>query len=191
MRIGLLGGTFNPVHYGHLILAEECLKKFCLKKIIFIPSAIPPHKKGKIAGAEHRYNMVERAIRGNKNFVVSRIELDRKEISFTYKTIQYFKRKYAQGQVFFILGIDSVLEIDKWKKKNKILEFCPFIVATRPGYQIQKIPSSIKKIIKIIKIPKINISSSFIREEIKKGKSIKDLLPLSVEKYINRYQLYQ
>ena len=191
MRIGLLGGTFNPIHFGHLGLAEECRKKADLKKIIFIPSSIPPHKEQKIAGAEHRYNMVKRATRGNKDLIVSRVELDRKEISFTYKTIQYFKKKYTKSQVYFILGIDSVLEIHKWKKKNKILEFCPFIVATRPGYQIQEIPFAIRKIVKIIKIPKINISSSMIREKIKTGESIKNLVPLSVEKYINKHKLYQ
>ncbi len=191
MRIGLLGGTFNPIHFGHLGLAEECRKKGDLKKIIFIPSLIPPHKGQEIAGAKHRYDMVKRAIRGNKDLVVSRVELDRKEISFTYKTIQYFKKKYSRSQVYFILGLDSVLEIHKWKKKNKILEFCPFIVVTRPGYQIQKIPFAIRKKVKIIKIPKINISSSLVRERIKAGKAIKDLVPLSVEKYINKYNLYQ
>ncbi len=191
MRIGLLGGTFNPIHFGHLVLAEECRKEADLEKIIFIPSSIPPHKEQKIAGAEHRYNMVKRATRGNKDLIVSRVELDRKEISFTYKTIRYFKKKYVQSQVYFILGIDSVLEIHKWKKKNKILEFCPFIVATRPGYRIQEIPFAVRKIVKIIKIPKINISSSLIREKIKTGESIKNLVPLSVEKYIKKHKLYQ
>ncbi len=191
INIGLLGGTFDPIHYGHLILAEECRKKFNLQKIIFITSAIHPHKKRKVTPAKHRYNMVRLAIKGNKNFGISDIELKREGVSFTCDTIQYFNEKYFADVIYFILGIDSLLKIGTWKKGRKILEFCKFIVATRPGYNIENIPFFIREKIKTIKIAKIDISSSQIRKRLHRGESIKYLLPAAVEKYIYKNKLYK
>lgn len=191
MRIGLLGGTFNPIHYGHLILAEECRKNFHLQKIVFIPSAVPPHKGRRITCPKHRYNMVKLAVQNNKRFAIADIELERKGPSFSWETIQYFTRRHPKDPIYFILGIDSLLKIDAWKGKRKVLDLCNFIAATRPGYRIKDIPSSIRKKIKLIKIPGVDISSSQIRKRVKAGKSIKYLLPPKIEEYIYKYRLYK
>ena len=136
MRIGIFGGTFNPIHVGHLRVAEEIRERFDLKRVIFIAAAVPPHKEveGGIPG-EHRMEMVRLAISGNPHFSLSDIELKRPGKSYSIATIQFFRQKYgSDSEMFFVLGMDAFLEIGTWKSFQKLFSLCHFIVMTRPGF---------------------------------------------------------
>ena len=136
MRIGIFGGTFNPIHLGHLRAAEEIRERFNLKRIIFIAAAVPPHKtiEGDVSG-EHRMEMVRLAISGNPRFSVSDIELKKPGKSYSIGTIEYFRKRYGFDlDLFFILGMDAFLEIGTWKSFQELFSLCHFIVMTRPGF---------------------------------------------------------
>ncbi len=137
MRIGIIGGTFNPIHYGHLNSAVEIREMFGLEKVIFIPSFIPPHKNVKdVLGPQHRLKMTELAVESNPGFSVSSIEIDRKGLSYSIETINEFKRIFSKEvELFFIIGIDAFLEIHTWKDVKRLFQSCNFIVSTRPDYR--------------------------------------------------------
>lgn len=189
MRIGILGGTFNPIHMGHLILAEEAYRILKLNKVIFIPCYLPPHKTSKnLISAEHRFNMVKEAIRGNYHFTVSDIEIEEEGISYTYKTLQKFKRLFPPHTEFFlIVGSDALEELPNWKNFNLITNLAKIVVATRANFLIDNKPDWAK----IIKIPQLDISSSDIRKRIRMGFSIKYLVPERVVRYIEENKLYK
>lgn len=202
-KIGIMGGTFNPIHYGHLVTAEEALKQFNLDKVIFIPTGTPPHKiSGILANAEDRYLMTVIATASNKDFFVSRIEIDRKGKSYTKDTLQELKRIFGENStLYFITGADAILEILTWKNTDEIINLCKFIAATRPGYDIAKIEDLKKKLFKNIKdyedhiflmeIPALAISSTDIRERIRSGRPINYLLPEGVCNYLLKHELYK
>lgn len=199
-RIGIMGGTFNPIHKGHLALAKAALEEYALDKMIFIPSGTPPHKKpGEVLDKEHRYKMVKLAIKGISKFSLSRIELDRKGFSFAVDTCNELKEKYGKKTKFFyIMGLDSINEILEWKKPLELFKLCEFIVGTRPGTRIRtfkrlvKFPPLQKEVDKIHLMElRENISSSDIRERLKSGKSAKGLLPRVIETYIKKNRLYK
>ncbi len=138
-RIGILGGTFNPIHVGHLKAAEDVQRKFLLIKILFIPSYIPPHKESSdIASPCHRMKMVELALTPYPQFIPSALEIETKGKSYSIFTLQKVKKLYPEAFIFFILGIDAFLEIDTWKDYQKVLEQCFFIVISRPGYKLEE-----------------------------------------------------
>lgn len=199
-RIGIMGGTFNPIHKGHLALAKAAMEEFVLDEIIFIPARMPPHKKPEeIIDKEHRYQMVKRAIKKIPKYSISRIELDRKGISYAVDTFHELKKIYGEdAKLFYIMGLDSINEILKWKKPLELFKLCEFIVGTRPGTRIRtfrrlvKFPPLQKEVDKIHLIELAeDISSSNIRERLKTGKSVKGLLPRVVENYIRKHNLYQ
>ena len=195
MRIGILGGTFNPVHYGHLVIASEVRDRLKLDKVIFVPAGKAPHKKVKGATPDERYEMVSLAIKGNPSFAVSPIEIEESKIvnrpTFTLETIREFIKIYRnRGKVYFIVGLDEMLEISTWKEPKKLLELCKFVVVTRPGYELRKLDKRIASKVITIKVPGLEISASDIRKRIKAGKPIKYLLPQSVEEYIRKKRLY-
>ncbi|SHF47350.1 nicotinate-nucleotide adenylyltransferase [Desulforamulus putei DSM 12395] len=198
-QICLMGGTFDPIHYGHLVVAEEVRQKFGLQKVLFIPAARPPHKMGKkISEAYHRVNMTRLATASNKYFEVSTLEIERQGISYTIDTVREIKRIYGIETVYFITGADAVLEIINWKEAEKLLFMCTFIAATRPGYNLNNIketlkslPGDILKRILPLEVPALSISSSDIRQRVMEGRSIKYLLPESVEEYILKNGLYR
>ncbi|MDD2689411.1 MAG: nicotinate-nucleotide adenylyltransferase [Candidatus Omnitrophica bacterium] len=188
MKIGILGGTFNPIHIGHLILAEEAREKIGLDKIIFVPAYLPPHKDNSdIAGAGLRLEMVKLAIKGNKYFVVSDAEIKRDGRSYTIDTIKEFKKKYPQDELYFIIGSDLLKYLDEWKDLGEIISMVKFIVATRPGYSLSEIPSYIKT----VAIRAVDISGFEIREHVKEDKSFRYLVPEEVYRYIVRKGLYK
>ena len=138
-RIGLLGGTFNPVHSGHLKAAEIVQKRILLDKILFIPSYLPPHKDtAEVASPSHRLKMVEIALRGFSQFIPNSVEIDAKEKSYSIITINRIKKLHPKSWIFFILGVDAFLEIDTWKDHERLLEQCFFVVISRPGYLLDK-----------------------------------------------------
>ena len=188
MKIGILGGTFNPVHVGHLILAEEAKEKIGLEKIIFVPTYLPPHKNSsEIASAFDRYEMIKTAIRNNKSLLVSDIEIKRKGKSYTIDTLREFKKKYPNDELFFISGSDLLKYLEEWKDLTEILKMVKFIVATRPGYPLEKIPHYIST----VSIRAVDISAFEIRKAIKEGKSFRYLVPEAVFNYITKRKLYR
>jgi nicotinate-nucleotide adenylyltransferase len=215
MRLGLLGGTFNPAHQGHIRAAQAVQKSFELNKVYFIPAYIPPHKSSQgIASPEHRLRMVELAVEPFPDFVPSSLEIDAGGKSYSINTLEKFQQIFPGSSIYFILGIDAFLEIDTWKDYERLLGQCDFIVLSRPGYDLWEAKTVLdgklkRKIIdwkgninkkltrnnnhNIILFPfdGLDLSSTEIREKVKKGKSIKGLVPEEVEAYIKKYNLYQ
>ncbi|MEA3494275.1 MAG: nicotinate-nucleotide adenylyltransferase [Candidatus Margulisiibacteriota bacterium] len=199
-RIGIMGGTFDPIHKGHLALAKAAMEEFVLNEIIFIPSGHPPHKKkDEVTDKEHRYNMVGKAIHGKKGLKISRIELDRKGVSFAVDTFNALEKKFGKkAKLFYIMGLDSINEILEWRKPLELFKLCEFIVGTRPGTKIRtfkrlvKFPPLQKEVDKIHLMElKENISSSDIRQKLREGKSVSTVVPKIIENYIKANELYQ
>ncbi len=188
MRIGILGGTFNPTHIGHLILAEEAFWKLKLNKVIFVPSYLPPHKEETdIIDAQHRFNMVSLAIEGNEHFEASMIEIDARCMSYSIDTLKQFRQRFGpDSEIFFITGSDSLKELFSWRKIDEIFSLSSFIVAQRPGYPIEELPKDVQA----VAITGVEISSSEIRKRLKDKKSIRYLVPEGVRAYIEKNKLY-
>lgn len=188
MRTGILGGTFNPVHIGHLILAEEVREKLRLDRVVFVPTYIPPHKTSKnIAPAADRHAMIKAAIASNAHFDVSDVEIRRKGASYTIDTLREFKKRYPRDEMYFITGSDLLNYLDKWRDLKNVIALVKFVVATRPGYPLEKIPSYIKT----VAIRAVDVSAYEIRQCVKKGLSFRYLVPDSVFAYINKRKLYR
>lgn len=187
MKIGILGGTFNPIHIGHLILAEEIREKLELDRIIFVPTFMPPHKNNSdIAPARDRHKMIKAAIKGNKHFLVSGIEIKRKGSSYTIDTIRELKKVYPADELYFITGSDLLKYLDAWKDLSEILKQVKFVVATRPGYPLEKIPAYIST----VSIRAVDVSGFEVRQAIKENKSFRYLVPEAVYSYIVKNKLY-
>jgi nicotinate-nucleotide adenylyltransferase len=189
MRIGILGGTFNPIHIAHLILAEEALSKLKLDKLVFVPTYIPPHKniEGNVKPKD-RLKMVELAIGTNEAFSVSTVELDSKKKSYSIDTLKEFRRMYGKdAQLYFITGSDLLKDLFSWKNINEIFKMSKFVVAPRPGYPVEEVPEQVETVV----ITPIEISSEDIRKRIKESRSIRYLVPDSVRSYIAKHRLYK
>ncbi|MFC1548413.1 nicotinate-nucleotide adenylyltransferase [Candidatus Omnitrophota bacterium] len=190
MRIGLLGGTFNPIHTGHLVLAQECWHRLTLDKVIFIPTHIPPHKgvEEEVSAAD-RLNMVRLALEGDDRFDISTYEIDKGGTSYSIDTIQHFQKEYGEEcELFFLTGADSAESLSTWKDIEDILDSTTFVIATRPGWEGN---SPYEDRVKSIVIPAIDVSSSGIRERVKKKEPIDSLVPVPVVAYIRKKGLYR
>ncbi|MDD4570519.1 MAG: nicotinate-nucleotide adenylyltransferase [Tepidanaerobacteraceae bacterium] len=199
-KVGIMGGTFDPIHYGHLVTAEAARTHFHLDKVIFTPTGTPPHKKGyRVTPAEDRYLMTILAVNDNPFFDVSRMEIERTGYSYTVDTLELFYNEYGQdSKLYFISGADAVFDILTWKDVDRVLSYCTFIAATRPGYPVDKLNQKLSQIKKLygkevypMEVTGLDISSTDIRMRIKEGLSVKYLLPESVEIYINKNGLYR
>ncbi|HWP97212.1 MAG TPA: nicotinate-nucleotide adenylyltransferase [Syntrophomonadaceae bacterium] len=196
--LGLIGGTFNPIHNGHLLAAEYVRCEFGLGKVLFVPSARPPHKEGvAIIPGEERCSMVKLAINDNPYFQVSTLELERPGPSYTVDTLAYYQEHYPGTTIYFIMGTDSLLLMETWKDLERLACSGRFIVVTRPGYKVDlmqpslvHLPAALWENLRFLEIPGFDISSSDIRRRVAEGKSIKYLLPAQVEEYIYTRQLY-
>ena len=195
MKTGIMGGTFDPIHYGHLLAAEEARINLGIDRLIFVPTGDPPYKRAqKIASAEDRYAMTLLATAGVTEYSVSRIEIDRTEETHTVDTLQEFiKSGINPEDLYFITGLDAMLSITSWYEFEKIPELCTLVTARRPGYSvrgIEKLPDFIKDKLKYIEIPQFAISSTEIRERIRNKRGIRFLVPHLVEIYIESNNLY-
>lgn len=188
MKIGILGGTFNPIHIGHLILAEEVREKLSLDKVIFVPAYFPPHKNNSdIISAHQRYEMIKLAIKGNSYFCVSDQEIKRKGYSYTIDTVKDFKESYPTDELYFITGSDLLRYLDEWKDLAEVIKIVSFVVGTRPGYPLEKIPSYIST----VAIRAVDISAYEVRQCIKEERSFRYLVPEGVFHFINKRKLYR
>ncbi len=200
-RIGILGGTFNPIHMGHLIMAEEVCQQHHLSKILFIPAYIPPHKYvNDLAEAYHRYQMIKAAISGKSKLEVSDLEIKREGKSYTIDTIQEILDSYGKDcEVFLIMGADSLNELELWKNIKRLSQLCHFVIINRPGFKTEASARLIEIIgsdnisdmerLKI-EIEPVGISSTDIRKRLNDGAQIKGLVPECVEAYIKERGLY-
>lgn len=202
MRIGIYGGAFDPVHLGHLLLAETCLRQAELDRLYFVPTGSSPHRSGKInyaASAEDRFRMLCLAIEGCKEFQVSRFEIDRPEKSYTVDTLRCFKELFQEenSDLFFIVGADMFNDLPNWYKITEILRLATPLVACRPGCPIPKIEvlqkavSAFEPRMLPIDMQQIDLSSSRIRTLVSQGESIRFQVPKSVENYIEIKNLYR
>jgi len=188
MKVGIIGGTFNPIHIGHLILAEEAREKLGLARVIFVPTYFPPHKgNGDIAKADERYKMVKLAIKGNRNFKASDIEIRRAGLSYTIDTLRAFKQRYPRDELYFITGSDLLKYLTEWKDLDEIIKMVKLIVATRPGYPLDRIPSYITT----VAIRAVDVSAFEVRQAVREGRSFRYLVPEAVCKYISKKGLYR
>ncbi len=192
-----MGGTFDPIHYGHLLAAEEARFRFALSRVIFVPCGIPPHKKPyEVSPPEHRYAMTVLATASNPYFTVSRIEIDRPGPSYAVDTVRAFRQEWGEGtELFFITGLDAVLEILTWKSHDQLIRLCQFIAVTRPGYDAKKLrealPPHYLERIHLLAIPGVDISSTLIRERVRRGEPIRYLTSDAVCDYIAKHGLYR
>lgn len=199
MKIGIMGGTFNPIHLGHLILSEYIRDEIGLDRVIFIPTGQAPHKdNSKIADGLHRKAMTELSIEDNSYFFLSNIELERKEKSYTIDTIKELKEQYKDDTLIMIIGTDSLMSIESWKDSSKLLKQIDFIVADRISREKKDIIEEIKRLnlkynidIIHVDIPLLEVSSTEIRDRVRKNKSIKYLVKENVYKYILENNLYR
>jgi nicotinate-nucleotide adenylyltransferase len=210
MRIGIFGGTFDPIHNGHLRAAEEVGESFSLERIYFVPVFIPPHKKDqKISGVEDRLNMVRLAIKGNSFFKLSDIEVKRGGISYSIDTINSMEKKF--DELYYLIGVDAFSEIHTWHRYTDLFYHTNFIVMVRPSHTresgLRMFPSRVRKHIKALDdrtfehvsgkrvhlqlVTQLDISATRIRFSMGEGKSIRYLVPSQVEKYIKGKELYQ
>ncbi len=196
-RVGVMGGTFDPIHYGHLAAAEEAWAKLNLQKVVFVVAGVPPHKLDEeITRAEDRYAMVELAIRSNPHFSLSRIDMDRPGPSYTVETIQLLRQQWGEDtELFFIMGMDSLVEIDTWHEPQKLVQLCRLVAVERPGYEpdLERLEETIPGITvrtEIIDMPEVDISSSDLQRRVRQGLPIKYQVPPEVEEYIYEHRLY-
>jgi len=198
-KIGIMGGTFDPVHYGHLVTAEGARFEYNLDQVLFLPSGQPPHKTmKKVSDPEHRYMMTVLATLTNPHFEVSRLDIDREGISYTIDTLRILRRIYGpETELFFITGADAIFEITDWKDSDEYLTMAHFIAAARPGFCLEELPQATQNWVgehgdrfHVLRVPAMAISSTEIRDRVRKGISIRYLVPEQVEHYIKRHGLY-
>jgi len=193
LKIGIYGGTFNPVHYGHLINAEIVRQQYSLDRVLFIPDRVPVHKEiTDCIDPDDRLHMLELAVRDNPYFEVSDIELKRPEPSYTILTIESLKKIYSEADLFLIIGSDSFNELDTWKSFREIIKLVPVIIMKRPGDTgLRDDILSMAGTFLVTDNPEIGISSSMIRKRVSGGLSVKYMMPDSVVEYVKIKELYQ
>jgi nicotinate-nucleotide adenylyltransferase len=191
MDIGIFGGTFDPPHLGHLVVVEAVSEQLNLERTLFIPAAIPPHKTGrKVSAPAHRVEMTRRAIADNPRFDLSEIEISRKGESYTVDTLNELRGLSPQEEFFLIIGADELIDFHTWKSPSKILECSQVVVLNRLGSDLSRVEDRLIRRVVFVDVPNIEISSTEIRERVREGKSIKYLVPASVEEYILHVGIY-
>lgn len=194
-RIGIMGGTFDPIHFGHLLAAQEAVMKLSLEEVIFIPTGDSYQKSyRRVTPAEERYMMTFLATLDNPKFSVSRIELDREDPSYTVDTLREMRYWYSGQNVefYFITGLDALASMNTWTEYEKIPDLCTIVAADRPGYEykMDNLAENVRSRVLRLEIPLLSISSTEIRNRVARGENLRYLLPHSVEQYIYKRGLY-
>lgn len=185
-KVGILGGTFDPPHHGHLLIANEVLSALQLDEVWMMPNRVPPHKE--ISGSaknEDRLQMLKLAIAGNQAFTIQPIELEREGPSYTYDTIKMINKQYGDHQFFFIIGADMIEYLPKWYKIDELVKLVQFVGVARPSYSHETTYPVL-----YVDVPLMEVSSSMIRDRLKRGKTVRYLLPEPVIQYIEEHNLY-
>ncbi len=196
MKILLFGGSFDPIHIGHIEAAKKAIEKLNIDKVIFIPTNQTPLKSNNlVASNKDRYNMILRSIKDNKKLDVSDYEIKKQDVSYTYNTVKHFKQIYKGDDLYFLIGTDRVKDLEKWYNIDKLKNLITFIFVPRNNENLEEIIAKndfLKKInYVILELPIIKISSSYIREKLKKNKNIDDLIDKNCAKYIEELNLYE
>ncbi|MEX0717813.1 MAG: nicotinate-nucleotide adenylyltransferase [Planctomycetaceae bacterium] len=199
MRIGLFGGTFDPVHYGHLLLAEQCREQCELDEVWFLPSGNPPHKRGEgISPGKARAEMLEFAVAGLPEFRVDRMELERAGTTFTVDTLEELHRQDASRALFFLIGADSLADLPTWREPRRVAELATIVAVNRgdrplpdPAALAATLGESLASRIRFVTMPGIDLSSTDIRRRVRAGESIRFMMPRAVEAYIREHGLYR
>lgn len=203
LRLGIMGGAFDPIHIAHMVTAEEALLQFELDQVVFMPAGNHPHKARRLAPAEFRYLLVSVATAAHPRFSVSRYEIEREQVGYTVDTLEYLADTLSPDiQLFFITGADAVLDILTWKNPIRVLELCTLIAATRPGCDLTRLASVLDRVepgpreafvqerVRVMEVPALAISSSMIRERLSSGRAARYLLPDSVAQLIQKAGYY-
>ena len=198
MRIGVIGGTFDPIHLGHMLVAEEASARLELDRVLFVPAGAPPHKVGGgITDPEFRLEMVRLAISDHAHFGVSRIDVDRLGPSYTVDTIRLLRDEWGMdAEIYFLIGADSLVDLPIWHQPERLLRLCQVVALRRPGYEVdldeldQLLPGA-ASLVRMMDIPVLDISSTEIRQRVRQGQSIRGLVPPAVERYIGERGLYR
>ena len=198
-KVGILGGTFNPIHLGHLLMAQDALEQIGLERVVFIPSAEPPHKQFEgNSTVRQRLAMVRLAIRGNARFTVDDLEIRRGGKSYTIDTLTELRRRDSRAQWYFIIGGDSLGELHRWKRVERLVRLCTFVTVPRPGFKTKPVvdpkldAATLRRLRQsVLRGHACDISSRDIRARIAQGKSIRYLVPDAVWHYIETHRLYR
>ena len=198
-RIGIMGGTFDPIHIGHLFAAEAARDAFSLNRVLFVPTGDPPHKRNsRLASGEDRLRMIQMAIDDNPAFILDSREIQREGTTYTIDTLRELKEEHPHDTLFFIIGGDTLLELKNWREFSAVAGLCSFIVYQRPGYHIQEqreealfLQSSFRADIHFITGPHLEISSENIRRRLKDNLTIKYLVQEEVVIYITEHKIYK
>ncbi len=197
-RIGIMGGTFNPIHFAHLILAESAYEELKLDKVLFMPSKKPPHKlQENIESDEHRARMIKLAIQDNPHFELSYLELEREGITYTADTLEELNKNYPQDEFYFIMGADSLFQIEDWWNPQLIFQLANIVAAVRDCATMEEITAQINHLANLFKAriyllctPNMDISSKMLRQKLENGKTIRYYIPDPVVQYIREHVLY-
>jgi nicotinate-nucleotide adenylyltransferase len=188
-RLGVMGGTFDPIHNGHLVAASEVAAALKLDQVVFVPTGDPWQKQA-VTGGEHRYLMTVIATAANPRFMVSRVDIDRDKPTYTVDTLTDLKAKYPDAELFFITGSDAIAQILAWHEVEKLWELAHFVAVSRPGHALE-IPKMPAGTFTSVEVPALSISSTDCRERVAKGEPIWYLVPDGVVQYIGKHGLYR
>lgn len=196
-RVGVFGGTFDPIHLGHLVIAEEVRTQIPLDRVVFVPAGLPPHKLDiHVSEAEHRVAMVELAIADNPYFELSRVDVDRFGPCYTVDTVAILRQAWGpEVEIYFIMGSDSLADLVTWRDPERLIRMCRIVAVGRPGYhvdlnELDRLLPGAASLIRVIHTPLLEISSSDIQQRVREGRSIRYLVPKEVEAYIYEHRLY-
>ncbi|MDY6054607.1 nicotinate-nucleotide adenylyltransferase [Micrococcus sp.] len=188
-RLGIMGGTFDPIHHGHLVAASEVAAEFDLDEVVFVPTGHPWQKSDKhVTDAEHRYLMTVIATASNPRFTVSRVDIDRPGNTYTVDTLRDIRQRRPDSELYFITGADALEQILTWKDVEELWDLAHFVGVTRPGYQLADF--GLTDDISLMEIPAMAISSTDCRDRVRRGRPVWYLVPDGVVQYINKHQLY-
>lgn len=194
MRVGIFGGTFDPIHIGHLILAESCREACGLDRVLFVVAGEPPHKGKPRTSAKHRLEMVELAIAGHEAFEASEIELARPGPHYSFETLEGLTAEKPADELFFLIGADSLADLPGWRKPERICELASLVVVNRPGTPVEVLhaftPPEGSKPFHHVTMPDVGVASRDIRRRVSEGRSVRYLVPRAVEVYLREHHLY-